>query len=59
MGAKPDDDEVCYSCSACHDLIDGRSDDRYLQLVRNIEYEKARAMQETRKILKDLGLIKI
>ncbi len=63
MGGKPSDIFGCYSCSDCHDLIDGKNEllafDMQTLHGINLSWEKGRAKDETQQILLDLGLIKI
>lgn len=51
IGQKPNDNEACYGCSHCHDVIDGR--------VKGVctDADKLRAVFETQEIMRNNGLI--
>lgn len=57
MGKKPDDISVCYSCSSCHDAIDGRV--RSAELESDREWYLRRAMIRTWRRFHEKELIKI
>jgi len=57
MAIKCGDHFGVYSCSACHDIIDGRVPNKDISL--NIDTEKLRALEETQQKLIKKGLMKI
>ena len=56
MGIKCADYFSVYSCSACHDVIDGRVKAKYFY---DLPLEKLRALEETQGILFSKGLLKL
>ena len=55
IGIKCADYFSVYSCSNCHDIIDGRVNNPHLDL--DLEYEKLRALEETQGKLINKGLL--
>lgn len=58
MGRKSDDISVCYGCSACHDLLDGRGENRNTVLI-GADWTYRRAQTRTLRRMIEKGLIKI
>lgn len=56
MGTKHSDLHGCYSCSSCHDWLDGRNYGSGERVFRDAEF--LRAMIETQNKLIEQGLIK-
>jgi len=58
MGMKPDDTSGFYSCSACHDFVDGRSSwGSSIGMASDVEWYCFRAMRRTFALLIRNGVL--
>lgn len=58
MARKSDDYIAVFACSACHDVIDGRSKQQWLE-PEDWYFYTTRALHRTHRVLIDAGLIEI